>query len=242
MQLYPFVLAALCAAPVLAVASAPLQGASAKPAAQATALSAEEAKLANAQRPSYPLASCVVSGEELGSMGAPYETVVDGHLVRLCCKSCLKQVQADPAKVVAAIEAAVVKQQRALYPLDACPVSGEPLGADAVDVVVGTRLVRTCCAKCAKAVRADASAALAKVDAGLIQKQRPVYPLATCVVSGEPLEDAHEFLYGVRLVRTCCARCEQAFRREPEKFLAQLDAAKAKASAPADTSGLKSKD
>lgn len=179
------------------------------------------------QRPSYPLTTCVVSGEALGSMGAPYETLAEGRLVRLCCKSCVRAVEKEPAAFAGRVERAVIERQRPLYPLASCPIAGEPLGPDAEDVVVGTRLVRTCCAKCAAAVAADPAPALAKVDRALIEAQRPRYPLTTCVVSGEPLTEAHESLYGLRLVRTCCPRCAQALRREPEKYLALLDAAEA---------------
>lgn len=57
-----------------------------------------------AQAKDYPLKKCPVSGEELGSMGKPVDVVVGGHLVRLCCKSCKKDVLNDPAKFIAKLE------------------------------------------------------------------------------------------------------------------------------------------
>jgi YHS domain-containing protein len=48
------------------------------------------------QRAHYPLSTCVVSGEQLGSMGDPYEVVIGNRLVRLCCKSCENDLRAKP--------------------------------------------------------------------------------------------------------------------------------------------------
>ena len=47
---------------------------------------------------SYPLSTCVVSGEALGSMGQPTIIHHEGVEVRLCCKGCVKKFNADPAK------------------------------------------------------------------------------------------------------------------------------------------------
>jgi len=58
---------------------------------------------------SYPLKTCVVSGEKLGDMGAPYAFTHEGREVKLCCKSCLKDFNKEPAKFVKKIEAAEKK-------------------------------------------------------------------------------------------------------------------------------------
>jgi hypothetical protein len=47
---------------------------------------------------SYPLNTCVVSGEVLGSMGQPIIIHHEGVEVRLCCKGCVKKFNADPVK------------------------------------------------------------------------------------------------------------------------------------------------
>ena len=47
---------------------------------------------------SYPLSTCVVSGEALGSMGQPIIIHHEGAEVRLCCKGCVKKFNDDPAK------------------------------------------------------------------------------------------------------------------------------------------------
>lgn len=54
----------------------------------------------------YPLTQCVVSKEPLGTMGKPVKVSHDGTEVYLCCKSCIKKFQKDPAKYVALVKAA----------------------------------------------------------------------------------------------------------------------------------------
>jgi YHS domain-containing protein len=48
------------------------------------------------QSEAYPLATCLVSGEKLGSMGAPVDKVYGVSLVRFCCKGCIKTFESDP--------------------------------------------------------------------------------------------------------------------------------------------------
>ena len=63
----------------------------------------------------YPLTTCIVSGEKLGGdMGDPYifiykdKTKKDdpGREVRLCCKSCLKDFNEEPAKYLKKLDEA----------------------------------------------------------------------------------------------------------------------------------------
>lgn len=59
-----------------------------------------------AQKESYPLDTCVVSGEKLGSMGDPVDVVVENKLVRLCCASCEKKLRQEPAKYLSELDKA----------------------------------------------------------------------------------------------------------------------------------------
>ncbi len=63
-----------------------------------------------ADAPAYPLKTCVVSGEKLGGMGKPVKVTHEGTDVYLCCKSCLKDFKADPAKYVKMVKDAAAKQ------------------------------------------------------------------------------------------------------------------------------------
>lgn len=61
--------------------------------------------------PNYPLKVCVVSGEKLGSMGAPYIHKHDGKEVQFCCKGCLKDFNKEPEKHFEKITAAAKAKQ-----------------------------------------------------------------------------------------------------------------------------------
>ncbi len=47
---------------------------------------------------SYPITTCVVSGEKLGEMGKPYVFDYKGQEVRLCCDHCKGKFEKDPDK------------------------------------------------------------------------------------------------------------------------------------------------
>jgi hypothetical protein len=59
-----------------------------------------------AQKPTYPLTTCVVTGEKLGSMGDPVDYVYGNRLVRLCCSACVPKFTKNPGKYLAMLDAA----------------------------------------------------------------------------------------------------------------------------------------
>jgi hypothetical protein len=93
------------AAAVAALAVAVLAGCSAEPAKEGTPPAAPSAP-GGAKAGDYPLTTCVVSDEPLGSMGDPVVFTHEGQEVRLCCGKCRKSFDADPAKYLAKIAAA----------------------------------------------------------------------------------------------------------------------------------------
>ena len=186
-----------------------------------------DADVIAAQLPSYPLTTCPISKEALGEMGEPINLVAEGRLIRVCCKGCVKGVMKEPAKAIAEIDAAVVKAQGPSYPLETCVISGEKLTSmgKPVDIVLGTRLVRACCKGCVKKIKGEPKAALAKVNTALIEQQRKTYPLDTCPISGEGLNDMGEpveILHGTTLVRLCCKGCVKGFKKDPKKTIAKI--------------------
>ena len=52
----------------------------------------------------YPLKVCVVSGEDLGSMGKPVKIEHEGQAAYLCCDSCIDKFNAEPAKYLAKLK------------------------------------------------------------------------------------------------------------------------------------------
>ena len=46
----------------------------------------------------YNLDTCIVTDNELGSMGDPISYVYQGQEVKFCCKPCIKKFNKDPEK------------------------------------------------------------------------------------------------------------------------------------------------
>ena len=118
------------------------------------------------QGPFYPLDTCVVDGTKLDDSNR-LDVVFRNRLFRVCSDECQKKLEQSPAKYFALVNRAVVKKQKAGYPLSACVVSGKPLGPDAVDHVVGNQLVRLADADQIEPFNQNAGEFLAKVREAL---------------------------------------------------------------------------
>jgi hypothetical protein len=57
----------------------------------------------------YPLTTCVVSDEKLGSMGKPYIVKIKGREVQLCCDGCEKDLKKNPDKFLKKLDEAEKK-------------------------------------------------------------------------------------------------------------------------------------
>ena len=126
-----------------------------------------DAALIKQQTPLYPLETCLVSGEKLGSMGPAIDYAYQNRLIRFCCKGCIGKFEKDPAKYLSKLNAAVVKRQKASYALKTCVVSGEKFGGDMgepIEYVVGNRLIRLCCKGCVKKFEKDPLQFLSKLN------------------------------------------------------------------------------
>jgi hypothetical protein len=60
----------------------------------------------------YTLKTCIVSDEKLGEMGEAYTFVHEGQEVKLCCKSCLKDFNKNPAKYMKKLAEAEAKAKK----------------------------------------------------------------------------------------------------------------------------------
>ena len=58
---------------------------------------------ASAAKP-YTQKTCVVSGNELGSMGKVITKTHEGQEVKFCCKPCIKKFDANPAKYLSKLK------------------------------------------------------------------------------------------------------------------------------------------
>ena len=190
----------------------------------------EDRAVLHAQRWSYPLDTCPISGEKLDKKSI--EFVVQGRMVRTCCEKCEAQVMKDPTEAFKKLDAAVIAAQKANYPLKTCAVTDAALDDKAVDFVWGTRLVRLANREAVATFQKDPARVMAKVDEAYMKAQRTAYPMKTCLVSGEELGkmgEPVEKLYGTTLVRFCCNNCVKDFEKDSDKFLKQLAEARAKA-------------
>ena len=80
-----------------------------------------------------------------------------------------------------------------------------------------------------------AGSAVAADRPASLEQAKKSYPLTTCVVSGEPIENndmggPYDYVHKEegkpdRLVRFCCEGCVKRFKKDPAKYLAKIDAA-----------------
>jgi YHS domain-containing protein len=71
-------------------------------------------KIIAKQSKSYPLTTCVVTDEPLGSMGDTIDLVYKNRLVRFCCEGCIDEFNSDPATYIGKIDkAAKAKAEKA---------------------------------------------------------------------------------------------------------------------------------
>ena len=52
----------------------------------------------------YPLKTCLVTDEELTSMGKPFVKVWNGTTIKLCCEGCMEDFEKEPKKFLAKLE------------------------------------------------------------------------------------------------------------------------------------------
>ncbi len=70
---------------------------------------------ATAKSDSYPLTTCIVSGDKLGEMGDPVKYTYKqpgkpDRVIEFCCKDCIKDFEKDPTKYLAQLDAATAGQ------------------------------------------------------------------------------------------------------------------------------------
>lgn len=168
----------------------------------------------------YPLDYCIVSGEPLPDEAVMYS--YKGREIRFCCTDCISKFEAHADDYIGKIDAAIIKQQVASYPLNKCMVTDEELGGmgEPVDIVVNNRLVRLCCGGCEEEIRSNPEKYIGMLDEAAIKAQLKSYPAKTCPISGEELGPlAVNAIYAGKLVRFCCEDCVKDFDKDPAKYM-----------------------
>ncbi len=59
---------------------------------------APTSKTTQESRRPYPLKTCIVSGNTLGSMGDPITEVYEGRQIKFCCEPCVKKFHQNPQR------------------------------------------------------------------------------------------------------------------------------------------------
>ncbi|WP_417739380.1 hypothetical protein [Rosistilla oblonga] len=175
-----------CAGCVGAVKSNPAKYATGRPQITVTTATQADAAAIAAQK------ACPVMDEPLGGMGTPIKVMVGGKPIYLCCKGCIKKVQAEPAKYLAM-------------------VYGKQMGSGGTEesgsVVAGTEQVRE---GIFKVVAADAPFIAA-------QKKCPVMDEPLDAMGGPYKVNA-----AGKAIYICCPGCAKKIAAEPNKWLAVL--------------------
>lgn len=170
---------ACCAGCLPAIESDPAKYASGRPAILVTTSTAADAAQIAQQ------ATCPVMDEPLGSMGQPVKVMVGDKPIYLCCKGCVKKVQAQPAEYLAMVASedlstasggstptasttrgeesrpGVFKVSAVDAPFIAaqklCPVMDEPLDSmgGPFQVDANGKAIYICCPGCAKKIVAE---------------------------------------------------------------------------------------
>ncbi len=184
-------------------------------------------QIKTAQRVGYPLTTCPLSGASFFKEGkfTGVEVVHKNRLVRFCCNGCAGKFTANPAPVFAKLDAAIVAQQSAAYPLSTCVVGGDSIKADSkpVNLIYANRLYKLCCASCTNGFAKNPSKYVQALDVAYAKALRAAPPLQTCAISGEALDgDAIEVVAGSKLYRFCCDRCAGKFRANPDMLAGKI--------------------
>lgn len=113
------------------------------------ALKAVDDGVVSAQKPVYPLKTCVVTGKSLTD--AAVDHVYGTKLVRLADKDAVAAFEKEPKGFMAKVDQAWIAAQVPTYKLKTCVVMTDEVldpSGDIVDYLYGTTLVRFCCKKC----------------------------------------------------------------------------------------------
>lgn len=205
--------------PILLALTAPSQEPAAAPAA------APKSVPAIIKTDGYPLDTCIVSGKALGEGAKTVE--VAGRTYKTCCGKCPAKIEAEPAQYAEKLDAAIVAQQQANYPLTKCVVSGKALDSmgGPKSIVLDGKLVQLCCGNCTKRATARKAEILADLEEAALQAQRKGYLSTTCPVSGHDLdEQAVEVVHGNTLIKLCCEDCIEKVQAKPNEIAAKVTA------------------
>ena len=148
----------VCCPPCIAKIQADVEGSLKKVNASYVSFVAKERQAKSDQLHATAQGICPVTGNKLGSMGAPIKVKVGKEEVAfLCCKGCVgKQIKAEHWTTIQTNLATAQKT---------CPVMGKAVDASMKSTVVNGRKIFVCCPPCIEKIKADPATYVAKLDA-----------------------------------------------------------------------------
>ncbi|MBL8901562.1 MAG: hypothetical protein JNM84_28300 [Planctomycetes bacterium] len=161
--------------------------------------------------PTFPNATCPIMGKKVS-----LPLFVDTELGRIyvCCKPCFKKIRAN-----------VPVAHKTAYPVveelanTTCPVSGEPIGEDAVAVTLQGFRFRVCCEGCVVGARENSQVVLTKL------RREKIVDVGnrTCPISAKPVQ-AHAFaLVGTKLIHLAGPELVEQVSKDPQAALAKAE-------------------
>tara|TARA_R110002072_G_scaffold141664_3_gene286928 strand:- start:31563 stop:32318 length:756 start_codon:yes stop_codon:yes gene_type:complete len=181
----------------------------------------------------YPFDTCPISGKKLGAMGDPLVKTYKGREVRYCCGGCTGKFEKDLPASLAKLDAKIIKDQMALYPLKTSVVTGKALPKKSkkpTDFVFGNRLIRVGGEKEKAKFQKSPAKFLALLNQAVITEQGKGNLFSRCPVSDEPyggiMGKPIDLVVAGRLVRVCCKDCTIEVEKAPAEFIAMVDAAR----------------
>jgi hypothetical protein len=148
----------VCCPPCIAKIQADVEGSLKKVNASYVSFIAKERQARSDQLHATAQGICPVTGNKLGSMGAPIKVKVgEEEVAFLCCKGCVgKQIKAEHWTTIQTNLATAQKT---------CPVMGKAVDASMKSTVVNGRKIFVCCPPCIEKIKADPATYVAKLDA-----------------------------------------------------------------------------
>jgi len=157
-------------------------------------------------------ATCPVSG---GAAKKENAEKYKGKQVYFCCQNCPKAFKAEPKKFDTQVKLQWL--ETAQITQVGCPLSGKQLD-ESTAITVGKAKVAFCCENC----KGEVEAASDKAKAVFANFDKAFTLQTGCPISGKPINAAQSVEHNGKKVYFCCPGCPDAFKKEPEKFMAKL--------------------
>ena len=168
-----------------------------------------------------PQTTCPVMG---GKINKDLHVDHEGRRIYVCCPGCFPKLKADPAKYIRKLEAEGITLAKATTPQTTCPVTGKKISKKLyVDhqrkrIYVASRRAR-------RTVKKDPAKYIKQIEAQGITLDEAVNPQTSCPIMHQPINKNLYVDYQGKRLYVCCHACVAEARRNPAKYIKQLEAA-----------------